>query len=42
MIKQIELNFGVKIEVADTDYAKSHILINDLARMDQVLAMKLK
>ena len=37
-----DIGFGLKLRIVDTDYALSHELINNEARMDTELGMRLK
>ena len=41
MNKNIDLGFGVKLKILDTDYAKSFELSNEDAEKSQMLGMKL-
>jgi hypothetical protein len=41
-MKKIHLGLGLELEILDTDYAKTHVLINNMARMDTDLGIKLK
>ena len=41
MIKKIHLGMGLELEVINTEYAKTHTLINNLDRMDTELGFKL-